>query len=413
MKSNWKRAIACFLALALIAVLGAGCGDDGDGGEVTIVIGEVTDLTGSASTACVPVHYATEDVLKYFNEQGFIPGVELKLVTYDTSYQPAKDVPGYEWCKERGAEVIITSLPTTGEVLKAFADKDKVVQLALGNTEPMIEPPGWTLCCAAPMEEQVTTLLKWISEEHWNYEAEGRLPKMGLVQWAAAVGIAFEKGFTKYINAHQDEFEFVDVILAPPGTMGYGPEADAVKDCDYIVAPTLVGGALIRDYLARGYSGATFCAGMSAGSFRGFFVKMVGWEKLDGFLTMEMCRQQGEEQYPMVALPYDLLRKYHTASEAEELISAGTGYTAAFTTIYPLFQILQEAIAEVGAENFNGQAYYDAALDFEVQYEGFPKWYYTETVRYLVHDLAVYEWSAATEGVVRKSDWLPLVPVPD
>jgi len=55
MNHHWKRAIASFLVLALIAVLCFGCGDDKEKEEkVTIVIGEITDLTGPASPAVIP-----------------------------------------------------------------------------------------------------------------------------------------------------------------------------------------------------------------------------------------------------------------------------------------------------------------------------------------------------------------------
>jgi len=48
MKNNWRRGMACFLVLALIALLCMGCGDDKGDGKVTVVIGEITDLTGPA-----------------------------------------------------------------------------------------------------------------------------------------------------------------------------------------------------------------------------------------------------------------------------------------------------------------------------------------------------------------------------
>ena len=90
MKKSWKRGIACFLVLTLVAVPGIGCGGDEADGEVTIVIGEVTDLTGATSVSLRPVHYVFKDVVRYFNDEDLIPGVELKVVTFDTSYKPAK-----------------------------------------------------------------------------------------------------------------------------------------------------------------------------------------------------------------------------------------------------------------------------------------------------------------------------------
>ena len=58
----WKRAVASFLALALVAVLCLSCGGGGKG--VTITIGELTDFTGSAAPAVKSIHYVIEDIAK-------------------------------------------------------------------------------------------------------------------------------------------------------------------------------------------------------------------------------------------------------------------------------------------------------------------------------------------------------------
>lgn len=407
MKKNWRRGIACFLALALIAVLGVGCGGDEDGEEVTIVIGEVTDLTGATSISLRPVHYAFKDVARYFNEEDLIPGVELKVATFDTSYNPAKDVPGYEWCRERGAELIMAALPITAEVLKPFAERDRVAVVSVSSTDPIIEPPGWVFTFSAPMGPEVKTLLKWISENHWDYQAEERAPTVGFLGWRVPAGLVLDHAFTEYIEAHPDKFEYGGSALAPGGTMHFMAEAEQVKDCDYIVFIGITGAWFIRDYLAKGFDRAVFVGVGGTTSLRGFIVDMVGWEAVDGILTLEVCRQLGEP-YPMVELAEELLRRYRR-DEADELIRTGNGYTSAVANIYAMFQILQKAIEEAGAETFDGQAYYDAAVDFEVQREGYPRWYFTETDRSCIHDMAVYEWSAEKEDLVRRSDWLALV----
>ena len=72
MKNEWKRAVASFLALALVAVLCLSC--DGGGKGVTIVIGELTDFTGPAGPACKPIHYAIQDMARYYSEDALIPG---------------------------------------------------------------------------------------------------------------------------------------------------------------------------------------------------------------------------------------------------------------------------------------------------------------------------------------------------
>jgi len=63
----------------------------------------------------------------------------------------------------------------------------------------------------------------------------------------------------------------------------------------------------------------------------------------------------------------------------------------------------------VGANNFDSQAYYDAALNYKVDMEGFLEWTFSETRRYLMEHVMVYKWSAEAEDLVKASDWLPVV----
>lgn len=102
MNHSWKTAITSFLVFTLLATLCFACAEKEEEGKVTITIGEITDLSGPASPALLSVHYVTMDLVDYYNEEGLIPGVKLELVTYDCAYNPARDIPGYEWVRERG-----------------------------------------------------------------------------------------------------------------------------------------------------------------------------------------------------------------------------------------------------------------------------------------------------------------------
>jgi hypothetical protein len=74
-----------------------------------------------------------------------------------------------------------------------------------------------------------------------------------------------------------------------------------------------------------------------------------------------------------------------------------------------VFEILQQAAADVGAANLSGQALHDAGVKYSLDQAGLPEYGFTDTVRYLVHGVAVYEWSAESEGLVRLSDWMPFI----
>jgi hypothetical protein len=77
-----------------------------------------------------------------------------------------------------------------------------------------------------------------------------------------------------------------------------------------------------------------------------------------------------------------------------------------------IFEVLQQAIQKVGAENFDGQAFLDAAIDYKTTsalWQGYPQWGFSQTKRYLVDHNLIYEFSAEAQDLVRISDWLPQI----
>lgn len=409
MKHLWKRAITSSLVLALVAALCLGCAGPSLE-KVVIRIGQITDLTGISSPSLLPLNYAVEDAAKYYNDEGLIPGVEIKIVTYNEQSDYSREVPGYDWVRERGAQIIITLLPTTGEILKPFSDKDKVPLAALGGSMALVEPPGWQFWFNAPPSHEIRTLLKWISENDWDWETEGPA-KIGFAAWEAPYQIELEDTLKEYCQDHPEQFQWVGGYLVPIGTPTWSGEVEKLKDCDYIVRGAIAQatGAFAREFEARGYT-TTYIGGSAVTSFRGFIVDFCGWEALDGALTTSTCPWWNEPS-AIVDLAETILDRYRP-DEAEDMIHAGTGYLGGLHNMLEILEIVQAAIEEVGAENFDSQAFYDAAMNYETtgpMWEGYPDWSFTETKRYLVDQVMIYEWSAEAEDLVRRSDWLPFV----
>jgi len=196
MMRTMKRVAVALLALVLAAMLLPGCGGGEEEGRVTIVIGEISDLTGTAAPALRTIHYALEDMSRYYNEEGLIPGVKIKVVSYDTRLNPAREVPGYEWVRGRGAKLVVSVLHTTGEILKPFAERDKVAIACLVTTKNLIEPPGWVFCFSNPGPWAVKTLMGWVSAKRWDY-SHG-IPKVGFGGWAEPGSMEIEKAMRQY-----------------------------------------------------------------------------------------------------------------------------------------------------------------------------------------------------------------------
>ena len=195
--------------------------------------------------------------------------------------------------------------------------------------------------------------------------------------------------------------------------MTWSGEVEALKGCDYIEAKGFPTGAIINEFIDKGHrtnSKGIFDVGTSS-SYRGFLVDLCGWERLDGLLTVNMSLMWNEPTR-LVQLAKDLVHKYHPG-EAEETMYAGLAYVGGILNLSATFAILEEAIAEVGAENFDGQAFYDAAIEYEtggLLWEGYPEgWGFSDTKRYLANHIATYEFSAEAEDLVWVGGWVPLV----
>ncbi len=400
-----KVAVSALMVLALIATLCVGCAGEEEG---QIIIGHISDMTGPASTALVPINYAIEDLAKYYNENDIIPGAKIKVVTYDARYNPKYDIPGWNWVRDRGAKVAVTALPTTAETLDTRAETDKMPLWALITTPPLIDPPGWVFCANSPTYGLIDTLLQWISEEDWDWETNGPA-KIGSAGWQEPYAIACRDAIRDYAQAHPQQFEWVGGFLAPMGVNMWSGEVEALKNCDYLFPPSTGTGTstFIKQYRDKGYD-APFIGTDAHAAYRDLIIDLAGWDAVDGMLASQPTRWWGETG-PVVELAEELLSNYHP-DQYDALVHAGIGYIGGFHQCYAFFQVLEETVKEVGLENYDSQAFYDTAIGFETTWDGYETWGFSDTKRYTWNYTGIYEWSAADEDIVRKvTDWLPIV----
>jgi hypothetical protein len=405
MKCKCKMAVAFLLVLVMLVPLSLSCGGEKEG--VTIRIGEHTDLTGPGSPAVVGLHYVLQDLVRYYNEEGLIPGVKLAVDSWDGKYDPSRDISGYDWLRGRGAKLIVSVIPHTGVDLKPFADRDKFPVCNLSTLKAMLEPPGWVFCLSNPNDWEMKTLLKWISENHWDY-ARG-IPKVGFIGWSEPNGIDVEKGMDEYCQAHPDKFEWVGGSLPPMGVMAFSGDVNKLKGCDYLCAYGFPTGTIIGKYLDQGYR-ATFIDVGTATNYRGFLVDQLGYERLDGMLVGNVSLGWND-QTPIVNLAKQLLNRYRSG-QAERIMYEGFVYAGGLQNLISVFQILQQAIEKVGAQNFDSQDFYDAAIHYETGgslFEGYPQWSFSEAKRYLVDHVAISEFSAEAGNFVWNGAWVPLL----
>jgi hypothetical protein len=407
MTSLFKKITVILLVSVLVGTFGFGCGGGGGSGKITITIGEMTDLTGPASPALIPLHYAVQDLVRYYNEEGLIPGVKLKLVTYDTQWNPARDIPGYDWLRSQGAKLIITVPSTTALTLKPFLERDKIVVASLTTYPAVYEPPGWAFCFSASSYTETETFLKWVSEHNWDYD-QG-IPKLGMIGAADPTMVDVDKAIKKYVQDHPGQFDYVGGYMPPIGTTLFSGEVESLKKCDYILTQGTESADFINQFLSKGYH-TTFINVGDAASWVGMWADKCGWQALNGLLTA--CSSLSWDQStPLVNLAKELLLKFHPG-QANSIIYSGSDYAGGCQETVSILDILGAAVEQVGAANLDAQSFYDAATEYKTggsTWEGYPEWSFSETKRYLVDDVVIYQFSAEAKEIVKISDWVPLV----
>ena len=374
--------------------------------DIVIIIGNLSDLTGPASQVLKVLNDAVDDTVRYFNEQNLIPGIEVEVVTYDGQYDPSKDIPGYEWLKEKGADLIICP-PASGVTLAAFANRDEIpLFITSGNLEDL-EPGGYAFSYGETTEWSAYTTLKWVAENDWDYETNGPA-KIGVAGWSDGFTDKFQIAMKQYVDAHPDQYEWVGGHLVPMSTFTWGPEVDALKDCDYVVPPGIMF-SFVKEYRAAGHT-AKFIGGAPQAAFMGMIDDAALWDEIDGMLFFNVTRWWNEEG-TIIDLTKELLHKNHPDS-AERMMRSGNGYLAVANMVIVL-ELIKNAVETVGAENFSSQALYDAAGSYSLTVDGVERFSYNETKRGVTNYLGVYEARAADKNLFRvEPEWYPVVTGP-
>jgi len=410
MNHRWRTvALSCLMVLALVVTLGLGCGNGGEEkGKVTITIGLLSDMSGPASPALVPINYALADLVSHYNENNLIPGVRFKVVSYDTRYDSSRSIPGYDWLKGKGAKIIFGILSSDGEILKNYVDRDQVPYFSISCTGAMIEPPGWMFTDMVPGNYEMQTMLQWLSENDWDY-SKG-IPTIGAAGWAEPSTLSYQAGIKQYAEAHPDKFQLVPLRTIPMGGLMWTAEIMSLKDCDYVFTP-ITGSAIstfMQQYRDAGGKGKFVWCGSHA-AYVGLTVDALGWEAIDGIPLILTYDWWTDTESPLAALTNQLLDANHSAGEAAKLRYAGAGYLAGIALYYPAFNIIEATVKAVGAENFTGQAFYDTAGNISLTLPDGQKCSYTPTKRSGYDFMVILRVNAAKQDIVRVSDWIPLV----
>jgi len=406
------------LLLTLSSLVACGGGDDDEettpaqtssvaalpAEDVTITIGVLSDMTGPAARAMETVSQSMNDLIEYCNQQNLIPGVKLDAIFYDGQYDPSKDLPGYQWLKEKGADVFVACLPHTPSTLKPRVDEEKVVLFALTAGEEILHPPGYVFCMQNSPQALIKTLLKWVAENDWDWQTKGPA-KVGAVGWSTSYFIDQHAAAEEYVKAHPDQFEWEGSYLTSSGARDVSYESNALRDVDYVIPPGAIWAIFAREYGRIGGRGKHLLTD-AQGPFIGFASEAAGWDAIDGSLIILSCRWWNEHG-ELSDLANRLVRENH--DDAEDIIFSGMSYINSIHAIYGIFMALKQAIENVGPENFSQEALYSTLVSFSADFgEAYEGWGFNESKRHAWDYLGVFRLDGVEKDLVRlEPEWYP------
>ncbi len=372
--------------------------------EIVINIGHIADLTGVSARSNAVMSMALDDLVEHYNNKNLIPGVKLNVITYDGQYDPSRDIPGYEWLIEKGADFIFTMTGGTPVTLNPRVNQDKVVLFAATVDLEELLPRGFMFDLGVIPQHEAYTLLKWIAENDWDYQTKGPA-KIGAASWLGGYSEYFLAVMEEYARAHPDQFEWVGGYLTNM-SFTWGPEVAALMECDY-VNPCPLMSSFVQEYREAGGKAKLFGSDAQA-AFLGMIDDGNLWDEIDGMLLVRSVKWWNEDG-AQIDLAKELIYENHPDS-AQDVIREGTGYLAGINLGIQMIEIIADAVETVGPENFDSQALYNSAVSYSRVVDGVERASFGETKRYSLDYFAIYEARSTEENLFNVDpQWYPAI----
>ncbi len=407
------RIIFTILAALLISVL-TGCGSEGDsqttspignGETVTITIGNITDLTGPGAEGIELTNVALEDMASYYNDNNLIPGVRFEVVHWDGQLESARTVPGYEWLKQKGADIISTCAPGVAVTLEPMVNREKFALFTQAGELSAIEPPGYVFCLGCIPQYEAYTLLSWIASNDWDYQENGPA-RIGVAAWQEPYAIGFSQAIREYAEAHPDQFEYVAGYL-PSFKFDWDSEVEHLKDCDYIFPPII-----LQEFAKELRNVGSDAKLIGGASHTGYFDQIThagAWPAIDGMLFI-FTGAWWTEDLDEVQFNKTIINEYHPGQLEE--ITRHSGY-GALSQYRGMFDLIAHTVEKTGPEGFSSEALHETAQSWSFPWDYRSDYSFGPSKRYMLNDLCIQQASAAAENLVRYDpQWYPVVTKP-
>jgi branched-chain amino acid transport system substrate-binding protein len=346
---------SAMLALAALLLFAACCSPP-IAEEKKVEFAGIVPITGPVAASIQIQVKATQDYVRYFNEQAVIPSVPIEFLWGDTSMQPAMFFSHYEKFVARGVPVIWCM---EGDALLGYKDRfasDHVVAIgsAIGFEDHSYDP-GWMYLQCPTMAEQFAAVAEYC-KENWKEE---RAPRLAFVGIESVWGDEPQPEGKKY--AQSLGFEILPSEIVPYVVVDATAQLLRLKaqEADFVymqvlpssLAPTL------RDAERLGLLDQMHFVGVETGMGEKV-IQMTG-SASEGYLMSMIAPWFDETDNPGIRLMIDKQMEYHGYVDRDNAYRNGWIQTAV------ICEAIKNAIENVGYENLDGVAIKQALDNME------------------------------------------------
>jgi ABC-type branched-subunit amino acid transport system substrate-binding protein len=365
MKGRKRIALFSFLILLLVALPTlAACGDDDEdktpmAEEKSITIGGTLCLTGPAAAVTGPGLQPLLETIRYINEvEGGIDGIKIRFVWADDKYDPATAAIAYKRLRDRDHPILWWSHSSADIVAgaKDIFERDRTPMIVTFAFDPeLLRETEMIFCWLFNHANNLTGLVSWILQD---WEASGKVgrPKLGYLHWDMPHGNApLNIGIARWAEEHG--VDFVSRTYQPM-PLDLRPHLLALRDegADYVflsgTMPEWV--VLVRDGRAAGlWDEMKFIIDQSGEAYT-MFLPVVG-EDAEGLYQIANSE-------PWSAGP-EVAKAHRVEAQIREWAGHSPTRLDGAVPLKPILTaVVRQAVADVGYENLNGEAMYNAML---------------------------------------------------